>query len=110
MSKSITGKWSTDQMKDLMESNDKVLYGALKALYSQQTSDEQATGFTTYHNNVGFNGCDSKILSSMAEFLLRNDYLSDKQKIIVRKKLVKYIRQITILANIDWDRKHGVEL
>ena len=109
MSKSITGKWTTDEMKAFLESNDKVLYGALKALYSQQTADEQAIGQTVLYNGVGFNGCDSHILSSMAEFLIRNDYLSDKQKVIVRKKLAKYVKQITNLANADWALKHGVE-
>lgn len=91
--------WTEDEMKVLVQTNDKVLYGALKRLYECQTADEQASGETRIHNGVGFNGSDARILSSMAEFLQRAGFLTSKQKVIVRKKLVKYNKQLTRLAN-----------
>ena len=91
--------WSEDEIKDLVQTNDTVLYGALKKLYDCQTTDEQRAGETRFHNGVGFNGADSKILSSMAEFLKKTGFLTPKQKILVRKKLVKYNKQLTRLAN-----------
>lgn len=91
--------WTEDEIKILVQTNDKVLYGALKRLYAEQTADEQSAGETHHHNGAGFNGADSRFLSSVSEFLLKNGFLTEKQKIVVRKKLVKYNRQLTRLAN-----------
>ena len=91
--------WTEEEIKTLIQENDKVLYGALKRLYAEQTADEQASGETRHHNGVGFNGCDSGILSSFAEFLNKAGFLTTKQKALARKKLVKYTKQLTKLAN-----------
>ena len=34
--------WTESEIKELVQTNDKVLYGALKQLYACQTADEQA--------------------------------------------------------------------
>ena len=91
--------WSEEEIKTLVQTNDKVLYGALKKLYAEQTKDEQRDGKTIEHNGVGFNGADSKFLSSVSEFLIKRGFLTDKQKAATRKKLVKYNKQLTKLAN-----------
>lgn len=91
--------WTEDEIRDLVQTNDKVLYGALKKLYAEQTADERAVGETTQRNGAGFNGVDSQILSSFAEFLSRTGFLTPKQRAVARKKLVKYNKQLTRLAN-----------
>lgn len=91
--------WTEEEIRVLVQTNDKVLYGALKNLYEQQTKDEQQVGETREHNGVGFNGVDSKFLSSVSEFLIHRGYLTDKQKAATRKRLVKYNKQLTRLAN-----------
>lgn len=91
--------WTEDEIKNLVQTNDKVLYGALRKLYAEQTSDEQAAGTTKHYNGVGFNGADAKIMSSFAEFLKRTGFLTSKQKAVARRKLVKYNKQLTRLAN-----------
>lgn len=91
--------WTEEEMKDLIQTNDTVLYGALKKLYDCQTENEQCTKTTNVINGIGFNGVDAPILSSMAEFLKKTGFLTPKQKAIVRKKLIKYNRQLTHLAN-----------
>ena len=91
--------WTEDEIKTLIQKNDKVLYGALKKLYAEQTADEQADGTTKEHNGVGFNGVDAPILSSITEFLNKTGFLTSKQKALARKKLIKYNRQLTKLAN-----------
>lgn len=91
--------WTEEEIKNLIQTNDKVLYGALRKLYAQQTADEQKDGETKEHNNVGFNGVDAPIMSSFAEFLNKTGFLTEKQKVIARKKLVKYNKQLTKLAN-----------
>ncbi len=92
--------WTEEEIKNYIQTNDTVLYGALKKLYDCQTADEQAAGYTNHYNGIGFNGVDSPILSSMAEFLKKTGFLTTKQKAIVRKKLVKYNKQLTKLANM----------
>jgi hypothetical protein len=92
--------WTNDEIKELVQTNDKVLYGALKNLYACQTSDEKAAGQTHEVNGKGFNGVDAPILSSFCEFLNKTGFLTPKQKIIARKKLIKYTKQLTALANM----------
>lgn len=91
--------WTEDEIKNLVQTNDKVLYGALKNLYDCQTYDEKTNEKTSHANGAGFNAMDAKVLTSIAEFLLKNGFLTEKQKELVRKKLVKYNRQLTRLAN-----------
>lgn len=91
--------WTEEEIRNLVQSNDKVLYRALKRLYAEQTASEKASMETHERNGVGFNGADGNFLSSCSEFLIKRGYLSDKQKVIVRKKLVKYNKQLTRLAN-----------
>lgn len=91
--------WTAEEIKNLVQTNDKVLYGALKKLYACQTADEQTSGTTNHQNGAGFNGVDAPILSSFCEFLNKTGFLTPKQRIIARKKLVKYTKQLTMLAN-----------
>lgn len=91
--------WTEDEIRDYVQTNDKVLYGAIKKLYNEQTEDEKEAGQTKHYNNVGFNGADSKFMSSVAELLIRRGYLTEKQKFAARKRMVKYTKQLTRLAN-----------
>ena len=91
--------WTEEEIKSLIQTNDQVLYRALKKLYEQQTADEQMTGETKAHNGVGFNGVDSKFLSSVSKFLIAKGFLTTKQKAVTRRMLVKYNKQLTKLAN-----------
>lgn len=91
--------WTEDEIRHLIQTNDVVLYRALRKMYAQQTADEQEDGNTKYHNGVGFNGADAKIMSGFAQFLARTGFLTPKQRAVARKKLAKYNRQLTRLAN-----------
>lgn len=91
--------WTADEIRNLVQTNDTVLYRALKKLYQQQTDDEQLDGQTSHHNGAGFNSIDSKFLSSVSEFLIKRGYLTPNQKAATRKLLGKYTNQLTRLAN-----------
>lgn len=91
--------WTKEEIIGLIQNDDRVLYGALRKLYGMQTSTEQSTQETHERNGVGFNGVDAKFLSSVAEFLIQNEFLTAKQKEITRRKLMKYAGQLTRLAN-----------
>ena len=92
--------WTEEEIKNLVATNDKVLYGALRKLYACQTDEEKVYGAAKEFNGAGFNGVDAPILTSMAQFLEKAGFLTPKQKVLCRKKLVKYNRQLTRLANI----------
>ena len=77
--------WTEEEIKVLIQENDKVLYGALRKLYAEQTAEEQADGNTKVRNGIGFNGVDAPILSSFCEFLNKTGFLTPKQKILARK-------------------------
>lgn len=91
--------WEEEEIRELVQTNDKVLYGALKNLYAEQTADEKRSGDTKERNGRGFNSTDAYILSSFAQFLEKTGFLTYKQKLIARKKMVKYTKQLTRLAN-----------
>lgn len=91
--------WTEQEIKDLIQTNDIVLYRALQGLYKCQTDEEQAAGQTHVVNGKGFNGVDAPILSSFCEFLNKTGFLTSKQKALARKKLIKYNKQLTKLAN-----------
>ena len=71
---------------------------ALIVIYEKQTEDEKAIGTTKHHNQVGFNGVDSEILSSFAEQIKRGRSLSPKQRTILHKKMPKYASQLYSLV------------
>lgn len=91
--------WTEDEIKNLVQTNDTMLYHSLLKLYDCQTADEKASGETHVINGKGFNGVDAPILSSFCEFLNKTGFLTAKQKILARKKLVKYTKQLTVIAN-----------
>ena len=91
--------WTEEEIVFFVKTNDKVLYNALLRLYDCQTADEQLEGSARVQNGKGFNGCDAPILTSFAEFLKKTGFLTPKQRNLCRRKLVKYRKQLTVLAN-----------
>lgn len=91
--------WTEEEVKYLIQVNDKVLYGALKHIYACQTEDEKRSDSTREHNGVGFNSFDAEFMTSICKQLEQRGTLSEKQKAVARKKLVKYNKQLTRLAN-----------
>lgn len=89
--------WNKENIQNLIRTNDRALIKALLKIYENQTEEEKNAEETLYHNGVGFTGVDAKILSSFAEFYLKNGFLTKKQMIITRNKMVKYHKQILIL-------------
>jgi hypothetical protein len=99
--------WKTEEIRNLLTSNDLAVCRGLVAIYNRQTLDEQAIGVTKHVNGVGFNGADAYILTSYAHQVISfnpststyKDPLSRKQIGLARKKLIKYARQLRDIAN-----------
>ena len=82
------------ETKELLRTDDVFMYKCLVTLYYFQTEDEKAYRMTTHVNGLGFSYIDADFLSSLAEFVLKNGYLTDAQKKHARTKLTKYAGQI----------------
>lgn len=91
--------WTKDEIKDHMKNEDTWLYRGILAIYNRQTDNEQFSGETHDLNGMGFNGADAPIMSSFAEFLKKTGFLTPKQQIIARKKMMKYAGQLAEIAN-----------
>jgi len=83
-----------DYIKNQLATNQAWAVKALVKVYTLQTMDEQITGQTSNLNGIGFNGIDSKILSSFAEQVNKGRNLSVKQMAIVFKKMPRYHKQV----------------
>ena len=98
-------EWKVEEIKELLNHNDKMVCISLVQIYNQQDDDEKLYKETSKDNGVGFNGIDAPILSSFAEFYLKNGFLSSKQMDIARKKMIKYSKQVCKLANAHEHKK-----
>lgn len=67
---------------------------ALLLIYSKQTITEQNSSKTIEHNCKGFTVLDAEILTGIATFYKKNNFLTPKQDQIVKRLIPKYARQI----------------
>jgi len=65
--------------------DDNAVIWALRVLNRRQTSDEQRSEQTKYHNCQGFRPCHARMGTSMATFFERRGFLSPKQIAYWRK-------------------------
>ena len=102
-------KQAKEMIKHNLANSTQWLLRGILAIYSRQTSDEKSAQMTKHHNEIGFNGLDSGILSSFAEQIMRWEAmeprfrkydcpLSPKQLQIAQKKMSKYAGQLLLIA------------
>ena len=82
----------------LLATNDKAIARALVVLNERQTSDEQASENTKYHNGRGFRPCHARMGTSMAKFYAARGFLSTKQIAYWRKPMKNAPMKIAIYA------------
>jgi len=91
--------WTADEIREKILTDDRWTIRGLLAIYKFQTEIEKEAEETLENNNVGFNGADGKILSSIAKWYLEKNFLTEKQIYAVRKRLGKYSGQLARIAN-----------
>ena len=91
--------WTQEEIKGLLERSDKMVCISLVQIYNCQTEDEKLSKETSHDNGIGFNAFDSEILSSFAEQYLERGSLTKRQIEVARKKMQKYSKQLSRLAN-----------
>lgn len=72
---------------------------ALLNLYALQTESERYEGDVKETNGVGFNRYDAEFLSSLAEHLQKKGYLTPRQLVYARERILKYSGQLCKIAN-----------
>ena len=83
-----------EQLRHRLASNDRWALRALMRIYQNQTADEQCREATIERNGIGFTGPDAEILTSFARQYQRRGRLTEKQMIILRRRIPAYARQI----------------
>ena len=91
--------WTEEEMKNIISKSNKALYNCLRQLYDQQTDEEKNVGNTQEHNGVGFNAYDAPFLSAMIKSLDQYGHLTNGQLEKTRPLLMKYSKQLVVLAN-----------
>lgn len=92
--KEMTKKEATAYFKIKLATNDGWAVKGLLRIYGNQTDDEQSSEQTKHHNSIGFTGIDAELLSSFAKFYLKHKRLTEKQLVILKKKMPKYAGQL----------------
>jgi hypothetical protein len=95
----ITKKNLSEFIRNKLSTNDKWAKKALLEIYKRQTPVEQESQQTIVHNDIGFSGVDAELLSSYAKQLEASQWLSSKQMLWLKKKIVKYWRQIMEISD-----------
>ncbi len=91
--------WTIDEIKALLQKNPVFVAKSTVKIFERQTMDEKLTDSTGNNNGIGFNSVDAFIMSRLAKFYIERGYLSAKQFAIASKKIMKYAKQLTNIAN-----------
>ena len=100
-----TGKiWTVEEIKDLVLNNDRAVVKGVVRIFELQTYTEQNSENTINHNGVGFGAFDAAFLSSLAKQVKNGRTLTDNQIKFARPKIAKYAKQLTRIANGEFNQ------
>jgi hypothetical protein len=89
---------TVDFIKDKILIDDRWLERGILAIGKYQTASEVARCDTHLYNKCGFNGSDGHFMISLFKILLKGYHLTEKQKFVARKKMIKYAGQLLRIA------------
>lgn len=91
--------WTKESVIQLLNTSDRAVKEAIKALHARQTESEREGKATYLANGVGFNRNDAPFLSDIARKLpYYNDNMTPRQLARARQMLPKYWRQLLEIA------------
>ena len=98
-------KYSELEIQQLLTYSDCALFNALGLLYDCQTASEQRVEASYMNNRRGFAKPDAKSLTVIAKTIQETGTIDFDNKAYLRNKLLKrYVRQITKIANRNWEQ------
>ena len=95
----MTKVWTVNEVESNLLSNPIWVEKAIVALFNRQTISEHDSEVTTNSNNVGFTAFDASKMSYYAKWCLNGRHLSGHHLDNARKKILKYKKQLTKIAN-----------
>ena len=88
-------KWNRISIREKLAHDDRWVCHALKILYDRQEGDEREAGQAKRKNGIGFNSNDAFFFSRLAEFFIKQGFLTKPQLAAARKAgIAKYWKQI----------------
>jgi hypothetical protein len=102
--------FSENEIKEMLLYNNSALMKSLLLLYECQTEEEKEMGESFNKNNAGFNKYDSSILSKYSREIKDKGGLYKYQIKELRKRILKYNKQITKIINNKKAKEEGVQL
>jgi len=99
--------YTKEKIKELIVTSDKAVERGLVAIFNLQTFDERKSEETREKNGVGFSAFDAPIGSAFdapigsyyAKWIKSGKHLNGRHLIKARKLILKYIGQLTKIAN-----------
>jgi hypothetical protein len=91
--------WKKEEIRKLLETRDEAVLRGMCKIFELQTFDEQQSDSTNHDNGVGFTGADAMIMSSFVKFYHKRGFITLKQMMIARKKMLKYSGQLAKIVN-----------
>lgn len=102
--------FNENEIKEMLLYNNSALMKSLLLLYEYQTEEEKIIGESCSKNNVGFNKYDSTILTKYSKEIKDKGGLYKNQIKELRKRILKYNKQITKIINNKKAKEEGVQL
>lgn len=93
-----TTEWTDETIRELLQTSDLAVEKGVVALFHRQTSDEKQTEATRHTNAKGFSQADAKKGSYYARWVMGKRRLTGYHLDRARKIIVKYRRQLLIVA------------
>lgn len=103
--KKRTLKETKERIQSLLDSNHQAAVDALLFVYDRQTVMEKKVQGVIMDNGIGFTAFDGEILSSFAQQWNRKKWLSDKQLVILHRKIRHYWKQLSDLFSPLLDKE-----
>ena len=97
--KNCKKNWTVEEILEKLRTDDRWVIRGLLALYNNQSYDEVKDRSTHLLNKVGFNAFDADFLTGMVERYKDGKYFTEKQMMVIRKRILKYSKQLTKIAN-----------
>jgi len=93
-------KWTKEEIKHIVMTNDRAVDRALSVLYDRQTRDEKSDSATKHSNGVGFKANHARLGSYYGKWVQAGHRLTGRHLEKARHIALQYIGQLTEEANL----------
>ncbi|MFA5071154.1 MAG: hypothetical protein WC511_02175 [Candidatus Pacearchaeota archaeon] len=102
--------WAIDEIRENILKSDYWVERAILVLYNQQTEEEKKERRCLIPDGKGFDNADISTMSSFVAYAKKYRGFTAHQIFEARKRLMKYLAQLTDIANTNEDKKEKKRL